>query len=104
MAVSVGNFAPRAVVLGLVAVGVWPTVTRFLSEDKPPAPEQMPELAAKLLSPKLPPLPTRDPFGLALPGRPLPAKDLAKQAGAAGRSLVPTPRGRATPPARRSAR
>jgi len=81
MAVSVGNLAPRAVVLGLVAVGIWPTVTRFLSEDKPPTPEQMPELAAKLLSPKLPPLPTRDPFGLALPGRPLPAKDLAKQRG-----------------------
>jgi hypothetical protein len=56
-------------------------VTRFLSEDKPPAPEQMPELAAKLLSPKLPPLPTRDPFGLALPGRKPPPKDLAKQRG-----------------------
>ncbi len=77
MAVSVGNLAPRAVVVGLVAFGVWPTLTQFFSEERSKPPEPLPELAAALLSPKPPPLPTRDPFGLATPGKPAPLKNLA---------------------------
>jgi hypothetical protein len=93
MAVSVGNLAPRAIVLGLVAVGVWPSVSHFLSEDKPPAPEAMPELAASLLSPKLAPRPERDPFGLVAT-RQVSAKEAAKlraarSAAAAGRNGPP---------------
>jgi hypothetical protein len=80
MAVSIGNLAPRAVVLGLVAVGVWPSVSHLLSEDKPPTPEAMPELANALLSPKPPPRPTRDPFGLVTAAQPLSAKEAAKEA------------------------
>jgi hypothetical protein len=78
MQVSIGNLAPRAVVVGLVAFGVWPTVTQFLADEKPKPPEAMPELAAALLSPKPLPLPTRDPFGMLTVAKPSVAQNPAR--------------------------
>ncbi len=61
---TVSDLAPRAVVVGLVAFGVWPAVSQFLYEEKPKPPEKIADLAAAMLSPKLPPRPTHDPFGM----------------------------------------
>jgi hypothetical protein len=88
MQISVGNLAPRAVVVGLVAFGVWPTVAQFLSDEKPKPPETMPALAAALLSPKPLPPPTRDPFGMLTAAKPSSAKDLARTGAARQLSLA----------------
>jgi len=80
MAISVGKLLPRAVVVGFVAVACWPTLTKFLAKEESKPPEILPELTAATLAPKMPPLPTRDPFGAsAAPGSST-AKDLASAA------------------------
>jgi hypothetical protein len=63
MAISVEKLAPRAVVLAVVGYCVWPTIMDLASKPDPKPPEKVPELAASALRPKMPPLPTRDPFG-----------------------------------------
>ena len=62
MAISVAKLVPSATVLAAVAYAVWPTVSIALWPPPPPAAEGVPDLAAALLVPKLPPLPPRDPF------------------------------------------
>jgi hypothetical protein len=85
---TVSDLAPRAVVVGLVAFGVWPAVCQFLSNDKPKPPEKMPELAAEMLSPKLPPLPMRDPFGVSIRTKP----STAQKSGQPNRGTGQSPR------------
>jgi hypothetical protein len=72
------------VVVGLVAFGVWPAVSQFLADEKPKPPGKVPEFAAALLSPKLPPPPKRDPFGLTTPSKPSSTGDLTRPGGGVG--------------------
>ena len=84
MAISVGNLAPRAVVVGFVAVVCWPTLSKFLSREESKQPETLPELTATALAPKMPPLPTRDPFGLPAALKPAAPTNLVKAAAITG--------------------
>ncbi len=64
MVLSVGKVAPSAVVLAFVGYCVWPSVSELASGPRPPKPPaKVPELAATLFAPKLPPPPTRESVG-----------------------------------------
>ena len=80
MAISVGTLAPRVVVVGFVAVACWPTLCKFLATEETKPPEILPELTVATLAPKMPPLPTRDPFGSASELELSKAKDSANAA------------------------
>ncbi len=63
MAVSIGKFAPTAIVLAAVGYCCWPYLEdpghRPKMEEK-----KLPEIAASVLSPTIKPAPGRDPFGM----------------------------------------
>jgi hypothetical protein len=64
MAISAGKLAPSAVVLAFVGYCVWPSLSEMISPPPPPTPPaKVPELAASLFSPTIPPVPTRNPWG-----------------------------------------
>jgi hypothetical protein len=81
MVISVEKVAPRVIALAAVAYCVWPSLTALMSEPESKRPQKLPELAASLLSPKMPPQPTRDPFGFKVAAAP--AKSSTAGAGAA---------------------
>lgn len=53
---------PRSLALAVVAYCLWPTFVAYFSEPSSQQPKKTPELSAAMLSPKLAPPPTRDPF------------------------------------------
>ena len=63
MAISAGKVAPSAVVLAFVGYCVWPSVSEWTSAPPPKPPVKVPELAAALFSPTMPPRPTKNPWG-----------------------------------------
>jgi hypothetical protein len=63
MVISISKLAPRATVLAVVGYCVWPSLSYMTSQPETKPPGKLPELAAALLSPKMPSCPTRDPFG-----------------------------------------
>ncbi len=97
MVISVGKLLPRATVLAAVAYGVWPTVSETLWPPAPPPAESVPEVAASLLAPKLPPPPVRDPFS----GKLITQRRLA---GAPKSNLTKKPAGRTAQDAAKAAR
>ena len=62
MDIPLDKVIPRALALAVVGYCLWPSMTAFFSTPKTTMPKKMPELTAALLSPELPPAPTRDPF------------------------------------------
>ena len=64
MAISADKVAPLAVVLAFVGYCIWPSVPELLSDPpKAKPPEKIEEIPAELFSPKMPPAPTRNPWG-----------------------------------------
>ena len=63
MAISAGKVAPSAVVLAFVGYCVWPSLSELTSSPPPKPPVKVPELAAALFSPTMPPCPTKNPWG-----------------------------------------
>ena len=64
MTISADKVAPLAVVLAFVGYCIWPSVPALLSDpprSKPP--EKIEEISAAMFSPKMPPAPTRNPWG-----------------------------------------
>jgi hypothetical protein len=80
MAISAGKLAPSAVVLAFLGYCAWPSLSEMVSPPPPPPPPaKVPELAASLFSPTMPPVPTRNPWG-GLDAASLAAKQSVKQA------------------------
>jgi len=64
MALSPSKLAPSAAVLAFVGYCAWPSVSSMISDSKKyNPPEDIAELAASVLTPKLAPLPEKNPFG-----------------------------------------
>lgn len=79
MVLSVNKVAPSAIVLAFVGYCVWPSVLVLTSDPPPPKPPvKLPEFAAALLSPKLPPPLTKNPWGGKDAAALAAAKELAK--------------------------
>jgi hypothetical protein len=62
MVIPVGKLAPSAAALVLAAYCVWPSLSELASAPRPTPSKKVPELAAALFSPAMPPCPTRNPF------------------------------------------
>lgn len=62
MDIPLDKVIPRALALAVVGYCLWPSMMAFNSKPETKAPEKLPELSAALLSPTMPPAPTRDPF------------------------------------------
>jgi len=62
MDIPLDKVIPRALALAVVGYCLWPSMTAFFSKPKVESPKKLPELSAALLSPAMPPTPTRDPF------------------------------------------
>jgi hypothetical protein len=64
MAISANKLAPSAAVLAFVGYCIWPSVSDMVfPPPPPPSPPKVPELAASLFAPTLPPPPTKNPWG-----------------------------------------
>lgn len=64
MTLTAGKIAPSAVVIAFVGYCAWPTLSVLLSDPQKPSPRpKLPELAASLFVPTLPPPPTTNPWG-----------------------------------------
>ncbi|MBU4273157.1 MAG: hypothetical protein KKE86_05565 [Planctomycetes bacterium] len=62
MDIPLDKVIPRALALAVVGYCLWPSMMAFNSKPKTKSPDKPPELSAALLSPAMPPTPTRDPF------------------------------------------
>ncbi len=62
MDIPLDKVIPRALALAAVVYCLWPSMKTFFEKPKPESPEKVPEITAALLSPSVPPAPTRDPF------------------------------------------
>jgi hypothetical protein len=96
MAIPVGKLAPSAVALVFVADCVWPILSELTLAPRPTPPKKVPELAAALASPAMPPRPTRNPFEwtdaallAAAKGSPKAARKTAAQTAALGTAKTP---------------
>jgi hypothetical protein len=88
MAISAGKVAPSAVVLAFVGYCVWPSVSEWTSAPPPKPPVKVPELAAALFSPTMPPCPTKNPWGGMDAASLAAAKEAAKAADKTARVLA----------------
>ena len=96
MVIPVGKLAPSAAALVFVADCVWPSLSELASAPRPTPPKKVPELAAALFSPAMPPCPTRNPFEwtdaallAAAKESPKAARKTAVQAAALGTAKTP---------------
>ncbi len=64
MAVSIGKFAPTAIVLAAVGYCCWPYLEDPGQRPKLDDGKKLPEISASVLAPNIKPAPGRDPFGL----------------------------------------
>jgi hypothetical protein len=62
MAISAAKVAPRAIAIATVGYCIWPSLTASFAEPESTPPVKVAELSTSLLSPALPPCPTRNPF------------------------------------------
>jgi hypothetical protein len=70
MAISTAKLVPRAIALAAVGYCIWPSLNALVVEPESKPPAKLPEVAALLASPALPPCPTRNPFARRTPAKP----------------------------------